>query len=127
MSKHTLVVDDSHVIRRITSSLLCAFDFEPSEADSPAAALTACATRMPALVILDWLMPANDKHAMDSLECLQSLRRLPGGNEPVVLYCMTEHDPKEFDRAIRAGADDVIIKPYDRDMLHRKLIATGLL
>lgn len=127
MSKYTLVVDDSRVIRRITRSLLQALDFETTEADSPSAALNACVTRMPSLIILDWLMPSSDKQSMDSLECLQSLRRLPGGQEPVVLYCTTEHDPKEFDRAMKAGADDVIVKPYDRDMLHRKLIATGLL
>lgn len=127
MRKYSLVADDSHVIRRIASTLLGALDFQASEADSLGATLTACATRMPFLVILDWRMKADGKHPMDSLECVQTLRRLPGGEEPVVLYCTTEHDPKEYDRALKAGADDVIVKPYDRDMLHRKLIAAGLM
>jgi two-component system, chemotaxis family, chemotaxis protein CheY len=45
----------------------------------------------------------------------------------VIIYCATDNDPTEIARALTAGADDYLLKPFDRDALRAKLAATELL
>ena len=120
--KHCLIVDDSDVIRRVTKHMLGALQFETSEAMNGHEAVECCRKAMPHAIMLDWAMPV-----LSGIESLQSLRRLPGGDAAVIIYCTTENDPAEFARARRAGADDVIVKPYNREMLREKLMAAGLM
>ena len=126
-NKHCLVVDDSDVVRRVTKHMLGALRFDASDAVSGYDALECCRKSMPDAILLDSSMPALSGPTQTSLECLQSLRRMPGGKAPIVLYCTAENDPAEFARAIQAGATDVLVKPFDREALRQKLIAVGLL
>ncbi len=45
---------------------------------------------------------------------------------PKVLFCTTENDIGAIARALRAGADEYIMKPFDRDILTAKLEQVGL-
>ena len=56
-------------------------------------------------------------------ETVQALGVFPGGDKPVVIYCATENDPSEIARALSAGADDYVLKPFDRETLGKKLAA----
>jgi two-component system chemotaxis response regulator CheY len=58
--KHCLVVDDSAVIRKVARRILEGLAFEVSEAGDGEQALTACRSRMPDAVLLDWNMPVMD-------------------------------------------------------------------
>ncbi len=69
---------------------------------------------MPDAVLLDWNMPV-----MDGLEFLGRLREEHGGDEPVVVFCTTENDVAHITKAIRAGANEYIMKPFDREILPR--------
>lgn len=120
--KHVLIVDDSDVIRRVTRSMLWALQFDASEVESGHAAIARCGETMPDVILLDWCMPA-----LSGLESLRSLRRLPGGAAPVVIYCTTENDADDFERARQAGANGVIVKPFDREALRCKLVEVGLI
>lgn len=114
--KECLIVDDSDVIRRITRHMLGSMPFTTFEAVNGHDALSRCAKSMPDVILLDWLMPE-----LAGLACLQSLRKLPGGGRPRVIYCLSANDPLEINRAMQAGADDTIIKPFDRETLRQKL------
>ena len=121
-NKHCLIVDDSDVIRRVTKTMLTGLGLQASEAVNGEDALERCRQAMPDAIVLDWIMPV-----LDGLDCLQSLRRLPGGRQAAILYATTVNDPAEIARALEAGADDVIVKPYDRDALRQKLQGLGVI
>jgi two-component system chemotaxis response regulator CheY len=78
--------------------------------------------RMPDAIILDWNMPV-----MSGLEFLEKLRSLDHGERPKVIFCTTENDVAHVQRALRAGADEYIMKPFDSDIVHAKFAQVGLL
>lgn len=118
---HCLIVDDSRIIRRVERKMMEALGFETREAEDGHDALAQCAADMPVLVLLDWVMPN-----MDGLEFLMALRRLPGGDGPRVIFCTSQVDMSFVNRAIEAGADEFVMKPFDTDTLSAKLAEVGL-
>ena len=119
--KQFLVVDDSAVIRKVAKRMLEGMRFETAEAEDGSAALQRCGERMPDAILLDWNMPI-----MDGFEFLRQLRALPEGRKPKVLFCTTEHDVTQIARAMRAGADEYIMKPFDQHIMLSKLEEVGL-
>src|ERR1700748_2476908 len=81
-----LVVDDSSVIRKIARRILEAMNFHIVEAEDGEKALEICKRELPEAVLLDWNMPV-----MDGYEFLRSLRQLPDGDRPKVVFCTTEN------------------------------------
>ncbi len=120
--KSCLIVDDSKVIRMVARRILEELDFETREAENGQLALDACHEVMPDAVLLDWNMPV-----MDGLEFLHALRGSAAGREVVVVFCTTENDMSHIQRAIAAGADEYIMKPFDRDIIETKFSQVGLL
>ena len=120
--KTCLVVDDSSVIRKVARRILEDLQFEIVEAEDGRQALDVCANRMPDAILLDWNMPV-----MDGLEFLAALRREPGGHTPKVVFCTTENDVAHIARAMRAGADEYIMKPFDREIVEAKFSEVGLI
>lgn len=122
MMKRCLVVDDSRVIRKVASRILEDLGFEIAEAEDGQKALDQCGTVMPDVIILDWNMPV-----MNGLEFLLELRRSPGGDAPKVVFCTTENDIDHITKAIEAGANEYIMKPFDKEILEGKLAAVGII
>ena len=122
MMKTCLVVDDSSVIRKVARRILEGLEFEIAEAEDGEQALEACRARMPDAVLLDWNMPK-----MDGYEFLRSLRRMPGGDAPKVVFCTTENDVAHIARALHAGANEYIMKPFDKEIVEAKFQEVGLL
>jgi len=120
--RHCLVVDDSSVIRKVARRILEDFEFSVSEAEDGRAALEACQRSMPDMILLDWHLPV-----MDGLEFLSSLRQMDHGNQPKVVFCASEADVAQIARALRAGADEYILKPFDRAAVEVKLHEVGML
>lgn len=116
-----LVVDDSAIIRKIARRILEDLRFETCEAEDGARALNRCAAQMPDAILLDWNMPV-----MDGYEFLRELRKMPDGGKPKVVFCTTENDVAQIARAMRAGADEYIMKPFDRYIVQSKLEEIGL-
>jgi two-component system chemotaxis response regulator CheY len=120
--KTCLVVDDSSVIRKIARRILEEMDFDIIEAEDGEQALEVCKRGLPDAVLLDWNMPV-----MDGFEFLIELRRLPGGDEPKVVFCTTENGIDHIARALHAGANEYIMKPFDRDIVTAKFQEVGLI
>jgi two-component system chemotaxis response regulator CheY len=118
--KTCLVVDDSSVVRKIARSILEDMDFQITEAEDGEQALESCRATMPDAVLLDWNMPV-----MDGYEFLGNLRRMPGGDAPKVVFCTTENDMDHISRALHAGANEYIMKPFDKDIVAAKFQEIG--
>jgi len=119
--KTCLVVDDSSVVRKIARRILEEMQFEIVEAEDGEQALEACKRALPDAVLLDWNMPV-----MDGYEFLGHLRRMPGGDTPKVVFCTTENGIDHIARALEAGANEYIMKPFDKDIVAAKFMEVGL-
>ncbi|WAT17466.1 response regulator [Aurantiacibacter sp. MUD11] len=119
--KTCLIVDDSRVIRKVSRHLLEGMGFAVEEAADGKIALEQCEQQMPDVVLLDWNMPV-----MNGMEFIETLRKLPGGDAPRVVFCTTENDIEHIRAAIDAGADEYVMKPFDRETLHIKLQLVGM-
>ena len=120
--KTILIVDDSRVIRKVALRILESLAFVTREAENGLVALDSCRASMPDAVLLDWNMPV-----MDGITFLSELRKLPGGLHPKVVFCTTENEIAQIARAIQAGADEYIMKPFDKQILMSKFEEVGLL
>jgi two-component system chemotaxis response regulator CheY len=120
--KSCLVIDDSRVIRKVACKLFEDLHFHAEEAEDAATALEACAHRMPDVILLDCTSPE-----MSCVEFLHKLRKQSGGMWPVILFSTTENDISHISEAVGSGANDFIVKPFDRRLLEAKLIEVGLL
>jgi two-component system, chemotaxis family, chemotaxis protein CheY len=119
--KRCLVVDDSRVVRRVARRILEELKFEIAEAEDGKIALDACRLSMPDAILLDWNMPN-----MSGIEFLRALRRERGGDRPVVVFCTTENDVAFISAAMAAGANEYIMKPFDKEIIESKFGAVGL-
>lgn len=119
--KEFLIVDDSRVVRKVARQILEQLAFRASEAEDGRVALDVCRRQMPDAILLDWNMPN-----MNGIEFLQALRQERNGDRPIVLFCTTESDISFMAKAIEAGANEYIMKPFDREILESKLVQVGL-
>jgi two-component system, chemotaxis family, chemotaxis protein CheY len=120
--KTCLVVDDSKVIRKVARRILEELQFSIEEAVDGRDALDQCSRNMPDVVLLDWNMPV-----MNGLDFLKTLRTSPVDRQPVVVFCTTENDMAHIRAAIDAGANEYIMKPFDREIIEAKFAQVGLI
>ena len=120
--KTCLVVDDSSVIRKVARRILEGLSFSITEAEDGQQAIDACKRDMPDAVLLDWNMPV-----MDGYEFLKALRKMPGGDKHKVVFCTTETDVVHIARALHAGANEYIMKPFDKEIVEAKFQEVGLI
>jgi two-component system chemotaxis response regulator CheY len=120
--KTCLVVDDSGVVRKVARRIVEALHFHVIEAEDGSKALEACKQALPEAILLDWNMPV-----MDGYEFLVHLRRMPGGDVPKVVFCTTENGMDHIARALEAGANEYIMKPFDKDIVASKFQEVGLI
>ena len=116
-----LVVDDSKVIRKVARHILETLDFQVDEAEDGREALQRCNASMPDVILLDWNMPV-----MGGMDFLRTLRQSAHPSQPKVVFCTTENDIAHIRAAIAAGADEYVMKPFDRETLHIKLQLVGV-
>ena len=119
--KTCLVVDDSKVIRKVARHILETLDFAVSEAADGREALDACIASTPDVILLDWNMPV-----MSGMDFLRVLRETALASRPKVVFCTTENGLAYIRAAIEAGADEYVMKPFDREALESKLQIVGM-
>jgi two-component system chemotaxis response regulator CheY len=118
--KTCLVVDDSKVIRKVARHILETLDFTVNEACDGREALDACMSNPPDVILLDWNMPV-----MSGMEFLRAMRESALTPRPKVVFCTTENGMAYIRAAIEAGADEYVMKPFDRETLESKLSIVG--
>ena len=104
-----LVVDDDPDVRALVSTLLGRAGYLVTEAADGRAALKALYSQRPDLVVLDVNMPDLDGWA--TLERIRDLSDVP------VVMLSARGEELEKVRALRAGADDYVTKPFGRQEL----------
>jgi two-component system, chemotaxis family, chemotaxis protein CheY len=117
-----LVVDDSRVMRLIIGKIVKENGFEVIEAGNGEEAMT----RLHAseeeinLALVDWNMPV-----MDGITFVQAARA--SGKYPALRMIMitTENGIEQVTRAIEAGADEYLMKPFTKESLRDKLALLG--
>lgn len=118
-----LIVDDSRAIRRILGSAVKNLGFEVCEAGNGRQALEALETAGEVrLMLVDWNMPE-----MNGLEFVTEVRRQDRYNGAKVMMVTTETAMDQMVRALDAGADEYIMKPFTEDAIRDKLRLLGVL
>ncbi|MGQ9499842.1 MAG: response regulator [Dissulfurimicrobium sp.] len=114
-----LVVDDSQSMRNIVKSGLVRMNLfdEIVEAENGVRALEKLEKEGPFdLVLLDWYMPE-----MEGYECLLNIRKREEWNDTKVMMVTTENQQENIIRAVMAGANEYLMKPFNADMLEEKI------
>jgi two-component system, chemotaxis family, chemotaxis protein CheY len=116
-----LIVDDSRFVRGFLRGLLEGKGIECEEAADGKAGIDRLHGDFAFdLALLDWNMPV-----MNGLEMLQQLRA-EGFSALKVLMVTTEAENDFIERALEAGADEYLMKPFDGEALAEKLAMLGL-
>ena len=76
--------------------------------------------QLPDVILLDWNMPVMS--GMDFLRAYRSTIDTPSAK---VIFCTTENGIAHIQAAIDAGADEYVMKPFDRETLESKLQIVG--
>jgi adenylate cyclase len=106
-----LVVDDQPANVRLLDAILSPHGYDVATASSGEEALRSIAAARPDLVLLDVRMPG-----IDGYEVCRRIREQPEtAYLPVVMVTASGEEQKV--RALRAGADDFLTKPVDRQEL----------
>jgi two-component system chemotaxis response regulator CheY len=120
-----LIVDDSRFVRGFLRAMLEERGIECAEAADGQAGLDEIRMHMQTgtpfdLALVDWNMPV-----MDGLEMLKQLRA-EGHKQMKVMMVTTEAENDFIIRALDAGADEYLMKPFDDEALCEKLSMLGL-
>jgi len=112
-----LVVDDSRTVRAIIARTLVELGMEVVQAGDGREALA----RMHdapgvGLVLVDWNMPE-----MNGLEFVRAVRADREYDPVRIMMVTSETEPQQVLRALAAGADEYLMKPFTRDILVAKL------
>ncbi|MCK5784520.1 MAG: response regulator transcription factor [Desulfobacterales bacterium] len=112
-----LIADDGLTIRRLLETYLThwGYDVVPVS-DGNEAWEVLKNPDAPRLVILDWLMPG-----MDGVDVCRKARQLKHGKLFYIIIFTSLEDKKDLVTALEAGADDFIIKNFDKDELKARI------
>jgi DNA-binding response OmpR family regulator len=111
-----LVAEDDPISRELISARLKSWGYEPVIAQNGTEAIMALRKPdAPTLVILDWMMPG-----MDGLEICRRMREV---DRQLYVILLTARGGKEnLLEGLTAGADDYLVKPFDKDELQARIL-----
>lgn len=116
MSIRVLVVEDDPVVLRLLKGFLADRGSDIVGYASPLTAWEAFLAEPFQIVVLDWMMAE-----MSGIEFVQRLRRLPGGEDTVVVMVTVKSREPDLLQALAAGVDDFLPKPVSKDALNIRL------
>ncbi len=105
--RSVLVVDDNAENRALAEATLEDEGVAVAIAKGGAEAVEVCKRALPDCVLLDVRMPG-----VDGIEACKQIRALPGGGDVAIVFLTAQRDVETFDRAVAAGGDDFLTKPY---------------
>jgi len=113
-----LVVDDSSTIRKVVKAVADVLHIETEEAEDGIDALEKMSSLYNEidLVLLDWNMPG-----MNGYDVLVELKNNEKYKHIPVMMVTTEGQKRSIVAAVRAGADNYLVKPFTVDELENKI------
>lgn len=119
-----MVVDDSRAMRMCLAKTLTQSGFAVVQAADGQQGLETLAREGAniELILVDWNMPG-----MDGLEFVKSVRAQPDFAGVRLMMVTTETEIEQMSRALEAGADEYIMKPFTPDAIQDKLRLLGVL
>jgi len=117
-----LVIDDSRAMRSILTGILeeIGFDVEQAKDAEDALSLLEEGSHFE-LALVDWNLPE-----MSGLELVERLRKISDLDDLRLMMVTTETELARVREALTAGADEYIMKPFDKEMLLEKLTLLGI-
>lgn len=114
-----LVVDDDAMVRRLLQTTLTRWDYEVVIAtDGEKAWEILKRDDAPSLALMDWTMPR-----MDGLELCKRVRTLKRSPRPYLIFLTAKGRIEDIVTGLEAGADDYMIKPFEREELRARIHA----
>jgi len=112
-----LIAEDDYTSRIILESVLRKWGFAPIMACNGREAWDVMQSPdAPGLAILDWQMPE-----MNGIEVCRKIREIKTADPPHLIILTSKDEKKDIVKALEAGANDFISKPYDNDELRARL------
>ncbi|WP_010582845.1 response regulator [Schlesneria paludicola] len=119
---NALIVDDSRAMRRILRQIVEPLGFQISESGNGIEGLKSLTDRPDTeLVLVDWNMPE-----MNGFEFVKAVRANPAYERIKLVMVTTETEPSKMARALIAGVDEFLMKPFTPEMLLEKLQLIGV-
>ncbi|MEZ6132893.1 MAG: response regulator [Planctomycetaceae bacterium] len=120
---HALIIDDSRAIRRILRRIVEPLGFSVLEAEHGQDGLKKLHEHIETveLILVDWNMPV-----MDGLQFVKALRADPAIRRIPIVMVTTETEPAQMARALMAGVDEFVMKPFTVEILTEKLALIGV-
>jgi two-component system chemotaxis response regulator CheY len=117
-----LVIDDSRTVRAIISKTLREQGLEVLEASHGGEGLDQL-RKFPGieLILVDWNMPV-----MNGLEFIQAVRTDRGYDAIRIMMVTTETEQEQVLKALTAGANEYLMKPFTPEILVAKLSLLGV-
>jgi two-component system chemotaxis response regulator CheY len=113
-----LVVDDSTVMRRVlTGALRMADILEVDEAANGQEAVELALKNTYDVILMDWNMPV-----MLGIDAVREIRA--SGSKVPIIMVTTEAEKSRFIDAIKAGAQNYVIKPFEPKVIIAKIVDT---
>jgi two-component system, chemotaxis family, chemotaxis protein CheY len=105
-----MIADSSDIVRKVGKRILSELGFLVVEAETAHEALRNCQAELPSFLIVDAALDG-------AIELITGVRALPEGKDVRIFYCVIEADLKKMMAGKRAGADEFLLKPFDRKIL----------
>jgi two-component system chemotaxis response regulator CheY len=117
----SLIIDDSRAMRRILTSIVKGIGYQVVEAEDGVDGLEKLeADPSIDLVLVDWNMPK-----MNGLDFVINVRARPQYEKLHMVMVTTETEPARMARALMAGVDEFVMKPFTPSILIDKLKLIG--
>ena len=117
-----LVIDDSKAMRSILSRMLRGLGFEVLEAANGCEGMQRLQENGKIdLALVDWNMPE-----MNGLEFIRTVRAEQSYNGVLLMMVTTETEVENVVRALAAGANEYVMKPFTQEVILEKLQIFGL-
>ncbi len=119
-----LIVDDSRAIRRILGATIRELGFEVAEAANGQEALERLEDmdQPVRFMLVDWNMPK-----MNGLDFVLKVRENKRFEESSILMVTTETAVDQMVKALDAGANEYVMKPFTKEIIEDKLRLLGIL
>lgn len=119
-----LIVDDSRAIRRILGTTIRELGFEVAEAANGQEALDRLEDmdQPVRFMLVDWNMPE-----MNGLDFVLKVRENKRFEESSILMVTTETAVDQMVKALDAGANEYVMKPFTKEIIQDKLRLLGIL